>query len=267
MPITVKGLSSSLALLVLSSRSFRQALYETFLRSHQGLAIFYLYTIWRHIAPGTPVSRVYIWTAVVIFSASSLSQSLIVITRNYSPSQGCGRALVTRINDAVRIRIRVSRSLKVRAGQYLNIWMPTMGFRSTLQSHPFMIASWTEFDPIYLELLIKPESGFTNRLLKNAIKHFEPEQAQSAGHDHNFTNHETWVVWYSGPHGSPEPVGDYGSVLMIATGFGIASQIPILQELVRGHSNCTVRTRRLHLVWQVDSWGKQGSSQSPTFID
>lgn len=259
-PLTVKGLSSSLALLFLSSKIFRQAFYETFLRSHQGLAIFYLYTIWRHIAPGTLASRIYLLTAAVTFSVSSLSQSIIVIARNYSPGQGCGRALVTRINDAVRIRIRVSRRLKVRAGQYLNIWMPTLDFRSTLQSHPFMIASWTECDPIYLELLIKPESSFTNRLLKNAVKHFEPEQAQSAGHDHLFTKHETWVIWYSGPHGSPEPVGDYGSVLMIATGFGIAAQIPILQELVRGHSSCTVRTRRLHLVWQLDSWGKQGTS-------
>lgn len=32
-----------------------------------------------------------------------------------------------------------------------------------------------------------------------------------------------WLIWYSGPHGSAEEAGDYGSVLLIATGYGIAA--------------------------------------------
>ncbi len=42
---------------------------------------------------------------------------------------------------------------------------------------------------------------------------------------------------FSGPHGTGVSVGDYGKVLMIAAGFGIAAQLPYLRELVSGFNN------------------------------
>ena len=40
------------------------------------------------------------------------------------------------------------------------------------------------------------------------------------------------IALFSGPHGSGAPIGDYGKVLMVATGFGIAAQLPLLKELI-----------------------------------
>ncbi|KAL9101088.1 MAG: hypothetical protein Q9163_003618 [Psora crenata] len=59
---------------------------------------------------------------------------------------------------------------------------------------------------------------------------------------------------FSGPHGTGVSVGDYGKVLMIAVGFGIAAQLPYLKELVRGFNNYQVLTREVRLIWQLQSF-------------
>jgi len=40
------------------------------------------------------------------------------------------------------------------------------------------------------------------------------------------------TAFISGPYGSTAPAGDYGKVVMIASGFGIAAQLPLLKELI-----------------------------------
>ena len=110
-----------------------------------------------------------------------------------------------------------------------------------------MIASWTEdtatstreTTPSTLELIIEPRGGFTQKLLRYAKTH-----------------HPTGcLALFSGPHGQNIPVGDYGSVLMISSGYGIAAQLPYLKELLRGYNNRQIRTRKIHLIWQVNTLG------------
>ena len=52
------------------------------------------------------------------------------------------------------------------------------------------------------------------------------------------------------------PVGDYGKVLMIATGFGIVAQLQYLKQLAQGLNNYEVRTREIRLTWQLRSFGR-----------
>ena len=61
---------------------------------------------------------------------------------------------------------------------------------------------------------------------------------------------------FSGPHGSVAPVGDNESVIMIASGSGIAAQLPYLRQLIHDHNNHKARTRRVHLVWYLHHDGK-----------
>jgi len=58
-------------------------------------------------------------------------------------------------------------------------------------------------------------------------------------------------AWLSGPYGHGAPVGESGSVLLIATDIGIAAQLPYLKELISGFNHYQVRTRRIDLVRQV----------------
>lgn len=43
---------------------------------------------------------------------------------------------------------------------------------------------------------------------------------------------------------------------MVATGFGIAAQLPFLKELIRGFNRSEVRTRNIHLVWRLNDLGE-----------
>ena len=108
-----------------------------------------------------------------------------------------------------------------------------------------MIASWVEDESCKsklttVQLLVEPRDGFTHRLFRYVSR----------------SSYETkYRVLYSGPHGVPTSMKEYGSVLMIATGFGIVAILPYLKELVDGYKRCEVVTRRVHLVWQLNSRG------------
>ena len=108
-----------------------------------------------------------------------------------------------------------------------------------------MIVSWTEGIASTLYLLVEPKHGFTRKLLLFADEHqYERDQDFDSIPELHGNFH---LAWFSGPHGSGAPVSEYGSVLMLATGIGIAAQLPYLQELIQGLNRCEVRTRRVHL--------------------
>lgn len=61
------------------------------------------------------------------------------------------------------------------------------------------------------------------------VKSFNLAQEE---HSRELSRESFHLAWISGPHGSSAPVGEYGSVLMIATGIGIAAQLLYLKELI-----------------------------------
>ncbi|KAJ5946400.1 hypothetical protein N7454_003239 [Penicillium verhagenii] len=48
---------------------------------------------------------------------------------------------------------------------------------------------------------------------------------------------------------------------MVATGLGIASQLPYIKELLDGHEKAEVRTQRISLVWQLERVGDWESAR------
>ena len=58
---------------------------------------------------------------------------------------------------------------------------------------------------------------------------------------------------------------DYGSVLMVASGFGIVAHLPYLKALLEGYMASRVVTRRIHLVWQVNHPGESTARSSSAF--
>jgi hypothetical protein len=43
----------------------------------------------------------------------------------------------------VQITIILQKPLKINTGQYINIYIPSLGIRSSMQTYPFVVASWT----------------------------------------------------------------------------------------------------------------------------
>ncbi|OJD20228.1 hypothetical protein ACJ73_08441 [Blastomyces percursus] len=143
------------------------------------------------------------------------------------------------VNTAIRVRLVLPRPVKVQAGQYINLWMPFVSLSSWAQTHPFVVTSWScrKQDP--LDLLLQPRGGISTALL---------HQARAVGE-----GSISFLAFFSGPHGISEPVSHYETVLVIASEFGIAAVIPYLRKMIYGYNTCTSQTRRIHLVWQLES--------------
>jgi len=257
------------SLLLLSPRLFRLPSYEVFLRCHQALAVVVAYALWRHVPSQSKLPRIYLLTSSCTFAATFVLECLTILYRNVTVGRGCSRALIARHNHAVRMTIFPARPWKVKAGQYVNVWIPSVDPFASLQSHPFTIASWRDGPPASLEVLIEPRSGFTRRLLDCADDYQDDDKSRVELHDEferrafgfagNYPSQpessDFRTAFVSGPHGSTAPAGDYGKVVMIASGFGIAAQLPLLKELIQGFNRAEVRTRDIHLVWQLQNLG------------
>ena len=257
------------SLLLLSPRIFRLPSYEAFLRCHQALAIVVAYALWRHVPSQSKLPRIYLLTSSCAFAATFVLECFTILYRNVAVGRGCSRALIARHNHTVRMTILPARPWKIKAGQYVNVWIPSIDPLASLQSHPFTIASWRSGQPASLEIMIEPRSGFTRRLLDCAEDYQEDDktcvelQDEFEGRPFGFArNHPSQpepsdfrIAFVSGPHGSIAPAGEYGKIVMIASGFGIAAQLPLLKELIQGFNRAEVRTRDIHLVWQLQNLG------------
>jgi len=256
------------SLRLLSSSLFRRISYELFLRCHQGLAGVIAYALWRHVPSSSKVPRAYLFASGGTFLITLVIQCFAVLYRNFSFRRGCSRALIARQNGAVRMTIFSPRPWKIKAGQHVNVWIPSVGLWSFLQSHPFTIASWSEGENPSLNFLIEPRDGFTRKLVERAPEYEkwtskptdEEMDKRPFGDARNprgsSGSSELRIAFFSGPHCSGAPIGEYGKVLMVATGFGIAAQLPFLKELIQGFNRSEVRTRNIHLIWQLNDLGE-----------
>jgi NAD(P)H-flavin reductase len=175
-----------------------------------------------------------------LFLFMCVIQGGIIIYQNGFFRYGRARAHITHVYGAVRLRIQLQKPLDVKAGQHINLWIPSVSFWSFLQSHPFVVISWAEKPQDHLDLFIEPRRGLTRELLSHAKN----------GHAMNS------LVLFSRPHGKSVPMDDCENILMVASGFGIAAQLPYLKRLIHGYNARKLRARRVHLVWQVRNIGK-----------
>jgi NAD(P)H-flavin reductase len=186
-------------------------------------------------------------------------QSLHILYRNKAMGMGFCRAYVACTGDAVKIRLVLSRHVKVEAGQYVGLWIPATGFCAFQQCHPFTVVSWSEGKQKCLDFLIEPRKGITRHLLDLGKANREL-RTEDEGEDYMVTrNLQPHVAWFSGPHGPSVSIGSYETVVMIACDFGIASQLPYLIQLIHGYKNRKTHNHRIHLVWYLKSGSKFGS--------
>ncbi|KAI6365117.1 hypothetical protein MCOR25_005510 [Pyricularia grisea] len=126
------------------------------------------------------------------------------------------------------------------SGQYVYLCVPGVSRTSFSQLHPFYVAWWYregEFD--YAVFIIKKYTGFTKLLVE-----CNPEDRGTNGH---------LTALIEGPYGKELELDLYGTVLLFATGIGIAGQLSYVSQLLRDYRSCETKTRRIALFWQVRS--------------
>ena len=107
-----------------------------------------------------------------------------------------------------------------------------------------MVASCKEGKQTALELLIGPQRGLTSKFLRIST------------YSANSVEANLCLALFSGAHGLSAPLADFETVFLVASGLGIAAQLPCLRQLIRGYNDFRVRIRRIHLVWQLQSLGE-----------
>ena len=230
--------------MILSLRFIRKLSYEFFLRAHQALALLSRYVLWHHLSSKSFVNQVCLYVSVRILGFTSVVQLLATLYRNSVLRGRLPRAVITQVGNGFKISLTVHGKMNIDAGQYINLWIPSISFWSFLQSHPFMVASCEAGERTTLDLLVDPQKGLTSKLQRLA-------KYGSGSDPSDFS-----LALFTGPHGASAPLGDFERVLMVASGFGIVPQLPYLRQLIRGYNDFTTRTRRIRLVWQLENIGK-----------
>ena len=145
---------------------------------------------------------------------------------------GEGEQIVMR--DACHAEIRIQRPIELREGQYMYLNVPGLGVPSLFQSHPFWIVWWDldEHDgTMRIDLLIRQQNGFSRRVMS----HREIE----------------YSAWLSGPYGRTEKLGDFSTILMLATDIGIAAHLSYLKTLSDKFLRAEMNVCRIVLIWQI----------------
>src|SRR6266480_7083902 len=225
------------AIFLLSTAIVRRFFYEIFARSHFILAYVALVAIWLHVPSGsvTTTPRLYLLIAACLNATVSALRFGRMIYRNVTHKTLLNEAVIESHADAVIIRIKVSRPWKYQAGQYIWLCMPEASLTSFFQLHPFMISGWyheendKEVDEVLL--LVQERRGFTADLrhIKNCKR----------------------KAIIDGPYGNGLHLESYDTVLLFATGIGIAAQLPYVKQLLDGHQK--VKTPRIALFWEIES--------------
>lgn len=147
------------------------------------------------------------------------------------------------VENAVIVRVVLPRPMKLDAGQYVNLWMPTVSVFSWAQTHPFTVTSWSQEKQSSLDLYIKSQKGLSATLYERALK--APDGSAS------------FTTFITGLHGTSQPIDQYQSVLLLVNGPGIAAVLSYVRKLIRGYNTSVCRARRIHLVWELKNLGKK----------
>lgn len=242
-----------LAIAVQASSPLRHAFYETFKVLHIVLAIASVVGLWYHLNLKDLPQLKYLIIAIVFWAFDRFMRFASIAYRNFGKG-GTRTVIETLPGNALRISVTLARPWTFQSGQHAYLYLPSLG---AWQSHPFSVA-WAEdaVDPSAEKLamtrqdvlsakkstisfVVRERTGITHTMYKKAVN--------SPG-----GRFET-KCFVEGPYGSLHSLKSYGTVMLFAGGVGITHQVPYVRELVAGFANGTVATRKIVLIWTIQS--------------
>ncbi|KAK5093229.1 hypothetical protein LTR24_004490 [Lithohypha guttulata] len=230
---------SAMALLALP----RRYLYETFLVTHQALAVVLVFALWRYTGLG-PHPKIFLMVGVASYVLTSTYRFGLLVYRNFSFSRGWSRCSIfpcTRDLSVVELQISLARPIRVACGQYVLLWAPGVSVSGIFQRHPFSIAWWhsdEEGKAVTLSLVVQPQHGLTSYFSRLA----------------NSTR--KLLVTVEGPYGQPINTAVYGTVVLFASNMGIAGIMGVVKDVVTQRRQWSSSVQRIILAWQVDDAGQ-----------
>ncbi|KAK5109197.1 hypothetical protein LTR62_007282 [Meristemomyces frigidus] len=247
------GTCALIAILLQSHSVVRHAFYETFLHVHIILIITVIWAVWVHLKL-LPQFQALLKAAIVCWIVERALRFFWILRNNLS--RGITKAEYEALpGDAIRVTLRIAKPWRFQPGQHIYMYLPSVGLWT---SHPFSLA-WSDEQPEFggekglpmarqdilgnnktrsMSLIIRRRTGFTDKLYRKA--------ENSPGGKFVAT------ALVEGPYGN-QSFQSYGTVMLFAAGVGITHQLPHVRDLVSAFANGTCATRRVVLVWIIQS--------------
>lgn len=149
-------------------------------------------------------------------------------------------ASIEAVTDAVLVEVKLARTWEFEAGQFVYLRLPEVSRTAFMQAHPFFVSWW---DRDTLSLLIEPRRGFTGSLQLYA----KEERTKKAD----------LIAIIDGPYGKELDLTKFETVLLFATGIGIAGQLSYLKRLMEIKDRRATSIKRISLYWEMEYAGKK----------
>ncbi|CAI6333845.1 unnamed protein product [Periconia digitata] len=254
------GTAAFTVLLLQSPSAIRHAFYETFLTVHIILAGTAIGGVWVHLkAPKRRSQQKMLWVVVALWSIERFFRLVRLAYRNMG--KGGTKAEVEVLpGDALRVTVRMARPWTFRPGQHAYLYMPSMGLWT---NHPFSLAWSDDEENLDISTMVADEKGLPMSR-QDILQHSKTSMSFIIRRRTGFTDtlykkadlsaagRFTTSALIEGPYGG-ENLNSYGTVMLWAAGIGITHQVPQVREIVAAYANGTTATRRLTLVWIIQS--------------
>jgi hypothetical protein len=250
--------------------AIRRFLTELFRRSHFLLSLVGTLSLWRHLSLKRLVSRFFVLAGFCLWGGLVAASQLIWIYHNFRFGRNFPRTTVTPMVDASLFTLVVPRPWSVRTDQYVYLLIPGV---SISRGYAFMVAWWEESESsVTLYLLAEDRGGFSHKIrtyvepveqpayptVDESLHHRRPpiglpfhRNVSTQATEHS----SSLLTLFHGPYGLQHDFGSYGTLVMVATGDGIASMLPHIKVLLERNLNHDVCTRRIMLFWQIEKEG------------
>ncbi|KAI1082242.1 ferric reductase like transmembrane component-domain-containing protein [Whalleya microplaca] len=247
------GTAAFVAITIQASSIVRHAYYEAFKILHIMLAILAIAGLWYHLDLEKISAMKWLIPVIPIWAGDRFMRFARVAYHNFG--KGGTKTLVEALpGNAIRLTVTMARPWTFRPGQHAYLYLPSISY---WQSHPFSLA-WSEeaedldndklamnrqdvlaMRKTSMSFVIRARTGMTNTLYQRAAD--RPDGRLIT----------TCLV--EGPYGGEHKMDSYGTVMLFAGGVGITHAVPHVRELVTGFANGTVATRKIVLVWIIQS--------------
>ncbi|KAI1106854.1 ferric reductase NAD binding domain-containing protein [Jackrogersella minutella] len=255
-PFLLYGFIAAIAFVVIMFQAAsisRHAYYEFFKIMHIGLAALAIAGLWYHLKLDDLPQIKWLIPVIPIWAGDRVMRFARVAYHNFG--KGGTKTLVEALpGNAVRVTVNMARPWTFKPGQHAYLYLPSISF---WQSHPFSLA-WSEeaedlsadklamsrqdvlaMRKTSMSFIIRGRTGMTHTLYQRAAANPDGRL---------FT-----TCFVEGPYGGEHMMHSYGTVMLFAGGVGVTHAVPHVRDLVTGFANGTVATRKVVLVWIIQS--------------
>lgn len=211
--------------------------YEVFAVIHRFSPAVIISTVWIHAGARrlNTTPTICLLIAACILTLTWCFWLVRVIYRNFRIGSKLPRATMQRDGKIMIVSVTVPRSWNFKAGQHVKLCIPGLSWCSFLQWHPFALSSYELINGnMVIRLMIRERKGFTALLANRA----NPDREM--------------VALIDGPYGKQIQLRSYSTVLLFASGIGIAGLLLYAQQTLEEYYAQRTSCRRILLFWEVD---------------